>query len=105
VRLDIARPVQTESGWRGRILKVDRFGNLITNFASDQWLPRLAAGFEMTLGQTRVSRIVPNYADAGEGLFVIPGSAGFLEISARQTSAARIAGIESGDVVELHVAL
>ncbi|HWF10678.1 MAG TPA: SAM-dependent chlorinase/fluorinase [Bryobacteraceae bacterium] len=108
-RLDIASPVQTASGWRGRILKVDRFGNLITNFQSDQWLPRIARGFEMTLGQARVSRVVSkvvsNYADAGEGLFVIPGSAGFLEVSARQTSAARIAGIESGDVVELRAAL
>jgi len=85
----------------GRVLKVDRFGNLITSFETGKWLPRLAGGFEMKVGSTVVSRVVQNYADAGEGLFVIPGSAGFLEISARQASAAEIAQAVAGAEIEI----
>lgn len=83
--------VRLDSGTdEGRILKVDRFGNLITSFETENWLPRLAGGFEMRVGNAVVSRLALSYADGGDGLFVIPGSAGFLEISARQASAAEL---------------
>jgi hypothetical protein len=84
VRLDIG-------AGEGRVLKVDHFGNLVTSFETETWLPRLARGFEMRVGNAVVSRVASSYADAGEGLFVIAGSAGFLEISARQASAAELA--------------
>ena len=43
VRLGFARPAQTgPASWTGAILKIDRFGNLITNFDSAAW-QRLAA--------------------------------------------------------------
>lgn len=86
---------------QGRVLKIDRFGNLITSFETEKWLPRLAAGFEMKVGNAIVSRVASSYADAGEGLFVIAGSAGFLEISARLASAAEITQVETSTALVL----
>jgi hypothetical protein len=80
------------------ILKVDRFGNLITNFEPD--LAQQA--IEMRIGAQRVSTLASNYAamEAGE-LFAIVGSAGFLEISVNQGSAAARLGVAPGEKVEL----
>src|SRR5207302_2318662 len=75
-------------GWTGSVLKVDRFGNLITSFLASEF-PRVMEGpFEMAVGLQRVSRLAGNYEQFGPGeLFVILGSSGYLEISAGQASA------------------
>jgi S-adenosylmethionine hydrolase len=88
--------------WAGTILKVDRFGNLVTNFESRSWEKLAAEPFEMRIGNHRVNRMAANYAEMGpNSLFVMAGSAGYLELSCHQDSAARIAETVSGDLVEL----
>ncbi|HEX4275354.1 MAG TPA: SAM-dependent chlorinase/fluorinase [Bryobacteraceae bacterium] len=99
------KPMQTaEKSWSGTILKVDHFGNLITNLVSEVWLPVMGNAFVMRVGKSSVSLVAANYAamDAG-GVFVIPGSAGFLEVSANQASAAKITDARAGDPVELRL--
>jgi hypothetical protein len=106
VRLDFARPRATgPKTWMAIILKADRFGNLVTNLDSETWLPRLSnEPFEMRAGQDLIWRLASNYAEMETGTpFVIAGSAGFLEISMNQSSAAELAGLRPGDAVELRL--
>jgi S-adenosyl-L-methionine hydrolase (adenosine-forming) len=91
-------------GWTGSILKVDRFGNLITNFHAEAY-PRVLEGpFEIAVGLDRVNRLATNYEQLGPGeLFLIVGSSGYFEISAGQASAARILGVAAGAPLELTI--
>jgi S-adenosyl-L-methionine hydrolase (adenosine-forming) len=81
-----------ETGLRGVVLKVDKFGNLITNI-SEQHAPALFTAAPPTVniliaGQT-IPRVRHSYADGGDDeFFAIVGSSGYLEIAARQASAA-----------------
>jgi S-adenosyl-L-methionine hydrolase (adenosine-forming) len=105
VRLDFARPARSgENTWTGTILKVDHFGNLITNFDSETWLRLAADLFEMKIGTCVVSRMASSYAQMQPGdLFVIGGSAGFLEVSINRGSAWKAVDARSGDTIELRL--
>ena len=105
VRAGIARPVRLgPASWRGTILKVDRFGNLITNFAAANFDGISTRPFEMRAGGRSIDRIALTYADTAVGdLFVIVGSSGYLEIAANQTSAAALLGCGAGAPVELNL--
>jgi len=105
LRLSFAKPAQTgPKTWTGTILKTDRFGNLITNFDSETWRRLMIEPFEMKVGARLVWWMASNYAEMPAGdLFVIAGSAGFLEVSLNRGSAAKEAGAASGDDLELRL--
>jgi S-adenosylmethionine hydrolase len=105
LRLGFARPVPTgPKTWVGTILKVDRFGNLITNLDAETWRRLASEPFEMKAGAILVSRMASNYAEMQPGVpFAIEGSAGFLEISMNRSSVAKTAGAQAGDTVELRL--
>ena len=87
--------------WTGAVLKVDRFGNLITNFHRDE-LPDLTLhSFEMQVGCRKVDQIARSYGEAAEEVFAIVGSSGFVEVSSNQKSAAKLLGVGAGSPVEL----
>jgi S-adenosylmethionine hydrolase len=91
-------------GWTGLVLKVDRFGNLITNFLATEFPRALQGPFEMAVGLRQVNRLACNYEQFGPGeVFVIVGSSGYLEVSAGQASAAKILGVAAGAPVELTI--
>jgi len=81
-----------ENSMRGVVLKVDKFGNLITNIG-EQEAPALftttpPAVSILVAGQT-ITRVRHSYAEGGEDeFFAIVGSSGYLEIAAKQASAA-----------------
>jgi S-adenosyl-L-methionine hydrolase (adenosine-forming) len=103
VQGDFAKPERSgDQTWKGRILRIDHFGNIITNFLASDF-PGLAKGnFLLTAGPRRVSAMGHSYAEAKPGeLFVIEGSGGYLEISLNQGSAARVTGCSAGDSVVL----
>jgi len=90
--------------WMGRILKIDRFGNIITNFHAGEFPDLDQRNFSLALGPREVSVMARNYAQCGPGeLFAIWGSSEYLEVSIGQGSAAREVGCESGAAVELTV--
>ncbi len=103
VRTWSAKPtLKGKDSWRGAILKVDRFGNLITNFAALDFAGITARPFEMRAGTKHIHRLALTYAETEVGdLFVIVGSAGYLEIAANQASAASLLGCSAGASVEL----
>jgi S-adenosylmethionine hydrolase len=101
VRLNIPRPVREEGGTlRGVVLKVDHFGNLITNIAP-QDAPGLfqasPSTFKIVLEGREIAKLCASYSDGGPGeVFAIAGSMGYLELSVKQGSAAEILGVAKG---------
>jgi S-adenosyl-L-methionine hydrolase (adenosine-forming) len=84
-------------GLQGEVLHIDAYGNLVTNLPAQ----RLPARFRLTiLGHT--AEQAPNYQAVRPGeLLALPGSAGLLEVSARDANAATITGATRGTPVSL----
>ncbi|HZC42529.1 MAG TPA: SAM-dependent chlorinase/fluorinase [Acidobacteriaceae bacterium] len=97
VQMDVPEPIHNPDGSiEGVILKSDRFGNLLTNVAS-QDLPADRANLSIELGSLRITRICRYYAEGAKGdLFGIVGSSGLLEIAVNQGSAQQEAGVQPG---------
>ncbi len=102
IRLPATKPVQvTGNTWRGTILKVDRFGNLITNLHIGDVS---GARIELRVGLERIRRLALTYAETAIGeVFAIVGSAGNLEVAANQASASKALGCGAGAPVELEI--
>ncbi|MGA8441713.1 MAG: SAM-dependent chlorinase/fluorinase [Candidatus Sulfotelmatobacter sp.] len=90
---------------RGVILKVDKFGNLITNI-TPQDAPVLfgadATGFKIVVGSREITEIHNAYAEGAPGeVFGVLGSMGFLEIAANRGAAAQLTGAGKGTDVSI----
>jgi hypothetical protein len=105
LRPDFEKPRRTgQRTWSGRILHIDRFGNVVTNFHAADFPDLERQSFSLVFGRRQVSVLARNYAECGAGeLFAIEGSSGYLEASVNQGSAAKQIGCESGAVVEMTV--
>jgi S-adenosylmethionine hydrolase len=82
-----------DNSLRGVVLKVDKFGNLITNLG-EQEVPELFVSdvppLNILVSGETITRLCRSYAEGAEGeYFAIIGSSGYLEIAARQASAAQ----------------
>jgi len=101
VRFEIAAPVQVGgNGWEGEIVYIDRFGNCVTNF-DKQLLPE---NFHLEINGKKIARRQNFYAEGGhDGLFMIFGSTGLLEVSAYKSSAREILGIGAGEKVRAYI--
>ena len=98
VRLDVPRPRAVGPLTTGLVLRVDHFGNLITNLQPADLPP----AFLITIGETSIQTLRPSYEDAAPGeLFAIIGSSGLVEISMNRASAAAAAGAQAGAKVEV----
>ena len=98
------KPV-SENTLRGVVLKVDRFGNLITNI-TPQDAPMLfaqeAPAFKIVVGKREIGEIKDAYARGAPGeVFGILGSMGYLEIAANRGAAAQILGVGKGSDVSI----
>jgi S-adenosylmethionine hydrolase len=105
LRTQLDKPTRTGTRcWAGCVLKVDRFGNLITNFHIDQFPSVRTRPIVMIPGVARVERFIGAYAEGGFGeAAVIVGSSGYLEVVVNQGSAARLLGCVAGSPVELSI--
>jgi S-adenosylmethionine hydrolase len=103
VQLANLTPLRTgKRVWTGTILKVDHFGNLITNFHSTEFQSVTTRPFEMLVGIQTVRRLALNYQECNIGeVFVIVGSSGYLEVSTSQGSASAMLGCGAHAPVEL----
>jgi hypothetical protein len=104
-RWSLAKPVRlSHNVWTGSILKVDRFGNLITNLHIDEFPDVKTRPLELRVGVERVRRLALTYAETEIGeVCVIIGSSGYLEVAANQDSAAKKLGSGAGAPVELEI--
>ncbi|HEV3485499.1 MAG TPA: SAM-dependent chlorinase/fluorinase [Vicinamibacterales bacterium] len=102
-RLEIAAPEVSDDLLRGVVLRVDRFGNLVTNMDRRTFEAfARGAGVQIVAGGSRVGRLVATYADipAGE-ICALFGSTDHLELAANSGSAADRLTLGRGAVVEV----
>jgi S-adenosyl-L-methionine hydrolase (adenosine-forming) len=102
-RLEIPRPTVQDGRIDGQVVRVDRFGNLITNI-DRRTFEKLAGGpLEIRIGLHQISRVVSTYADASAGeLCALFGSTDHLEVAANGANAAEFLDLRRGAPV--HVA-
>ncbi|MDQ2947986.1 MAG: SAM-dependent chlorinase/fluorinase [Acidobacteriota bacterium] len=103
VRLTLDQPTQTgKRTWTGAVLRVDRFGNLITSFHIEAFAGVATRPFEIAIGFEKLTRLAQTFSDGQPGeLMIVIGSSGFLEVAANQASAAKLLGCAAGSPVEL----
>jgi S-adenosylmethionine hydrolase len=103
-KLDLPRPEADAGVLRGVVVRVDRFGNLITNLdrRSCERLTESGGGLQLSVGGRPIAKIVTTYADipAGE-VGALFGSTDHLECAAQSDSAADRLGVGVGVPVEL----
>ncbi len=106
VRLPLPPVKQVESHRLcGAVLKVDKFGNLITNLTELE-VPGLFStatpGVKLVVAGRVITRVCRSYAEGGdEEFFALVGSSGYLEIAARQASAAEKLCVGAGEPVSV----
>lgn len=105
VRFSAPKPKAVdENRLRGVVLKVDRFGNLVTN-VTPQDAPMLFAGgkaFRIVVGSREITEIRSAYAEGAPGEVIgVLGSMGFLEIAANRGAAAQLTGAGKGSDVTI----
>ena len=106
VRFAIPKPKATGNAVKGIVLRVDHFGNLVTNFTPED-VPALSSAdgkFTIRAGNAAITKLVPTFAvgAAGEAVGVI-GSSGYLEIAVNKGSAARALGVGRGAEVTVEL--
>ena len=105
LRLTFEKPSQNgKRSWAGCVLKVDRFGNIITNLHVDLFPQLSARPFELKLGSRSIKRMALTFTDCEPGeLFALVGSSGYLEVAVNQSSAAQLLGCSARSPVELTI--
>jgi S-adenosyl-L-methionine hydrolase (adenosine-forming) len=103
-RFAMPRPKTVDGVNKGVVLRVDTFGNLITNFRSED-LPATAlkdGAVKFQVGATAVTRLVDTFAQGNEGEPVAYiGSSGYIEIAVNKANASRTLALGRGAAVVL----
>jgi S-adenosyl-L-methionine hydrolase (adenosine-forming) len=102
VRLEFSAPLEVEGGWRGEVVYVDRFGNLVTNLTKQFVEDDVGGSCVARLGGEDTWPVRRTYSDVptGERCSVV-GGFGRLELSVNQGNAASVSGAKVGDRVFL----
>lgn len=100
----LPRPKATDGVVKGIVMRVDAFGNLMTNFKPED-LPEdaLQSGHvKFQLGGQTISRLVPTFAagNSGEAIAYV-GSSGYIEFAINKGNAARTLALGRGAPVTL----
>ena len=100
----IPRPKKSDGTVKGAVLRTDAFGNLITNFRTED-LPEGAlngGALKLQVGTHQITRLVDTFASGNNGeVIAYLGSSGFLEIGVNKANAARTLGLGRGTAVVL----
>ncbi len=82
----------------GEVLHVDGFGNLETS-VRNALLGRVA----LALGGKTVTHSCSTFSEGGDGVFMVPGSKGLIEIVARNKRASDMLKVEIGTQIEVRI--
>ncbi len=103
-RFSIPRPKESDGTMKGVVLRADAFGNLITNFRTED-LPESAlngGGVKFQVGTHPVTRLVDTFASGNNGEpIAYVGSSGYIEIGVNKGNAARTLSLGRGTPVIL----
>jgi S-adenosyl-L-methionine hydrolase (adenosine-forming) len=101
-RLDVPKARVEDGAIAGEVLRVDRFGNLITNIDRPTFDAAAGGGVDVRIGGHQVRKVVSTYADAAAGeICALFGSTDHLEIAANGASAAALLGASRGAPVHV----
>ena len=106
VRFAAPRPKPIgDHAFKGLVLKVDKFGNLVTNIRELD-VPQLfqdpTPSFRLVVGKGEITKLKTAYAQGTPGeVFAIVGSMGYLEVATNRGVAARTVGADKGSEVGL----
>ena len=90
--------------WRGTVLSIDRFGNVITNFSVAAFRQITTSPFTIRVTETDISRFRPTFAGAPRGLcFAYFGSSRYIELGMDQDSAAVFLRASPGNPISLQL--
>ncbi len=99
VRFSLPKPKTEGNTIKGVVLRVDGFGNLMTNLTPDD-VPQMlapAAAFKLSVGNSEMNSLQQNFAQGGTGQPVaIVGSSGFIEVIVNRGNAAQTVGAQRG---------
>jgi S-adenosylmethionine hydrolase len=100
-RLDIPVAAVDESSVSGVVLRIDRFGNVVTNIDRKTFESVAKSGsMEVTAGTESIGRLVATYADIQTGeICALFGSTDHLELAANSESAAERLQLSRGSAV------
>ncbi len=103
IQLGLMKPQRmARRAWMGAVIKVDRFGNLITNLRAEDFPDLGKRPLEISVGLQRISAFARTFGECAKGeLFAYVGSSGYLEVAINQGSAAKTLGCGTGAPVEL----
>jgi S-adenosylmethionine hydrolase len=107
VRFTVPRPKPSGSGIKGVVLRVDSFGNLMTNLtAGDLPSATVATGtIKLNIGGKSVEHFCQTFSQGAVGVpIAYLGSSGFLEIAMNKGNAARALSVNRGAEVTLETA-
>lgn len=99
--LDLPAPAVHADAVIGTIVRIDRFGNLMTN-VDEALLGAWRGEVVVHLGSVEIAGLVRTYADAAPGACcALVGSSGALEVAVNGGSAAAMLRLERGAVVQV----
>jgi S-adenosylmethionine hydrolase len=99
-KLDVPVPEAADDSIRGVVVRVDRFGNLVTNIDRKLVEKLGQGGITIDAAGQRVERLVATYAELPpEGVGALFGSTDHLELAAPSSSAADRLGLARGAAV------
>ncbi len=103
VQLGLMKPQRmARRAWMGAVIKVDRFGNLITNLRAADFPDLGKRPIEVSVGLQRIYTFARTFGEVAHGEFcVYVGSSGYVEVAVNQGSAAKLLGCGAGAPVEL----
>jgi S-adenosylmethionine hydrolase len=104
-RIELVRPQVDERQVVGVVVRVDRFGNLVTNIdrkTFDRIASEVHGTLDIRIGSHVVGKVVSTYADAAAGeLCALIGSSEHLEIAANGADAASALELGRGAAVQI----
>ena len=104
VRLDWPEPRRQRGGVEGEVVYIDRFGNAITNIASELLRGAAMASCEVFAKRHRICPLRTFYQSVPQKTPVaLAGSSGFLEIAVNGGSAEKLLGVRIGTRVVLRM--
>lgn len=105
VRIGIPRPRRLRNTTEASVIKIDKFGNLMTNLRRED-LPECGSGeqapFRIIINDREITRLANTFTDGTPlELFSYIGSSGFLEIAVNQGSAAQLLNASLGTAISV----
>jgi S-adenosylmethionine hydrolase len=98
VKKSLPKPAVGDGRIIGSVLRIDRFGNVITNLQRSH----LGDRFTLRIGGRSTNRLLGNFSEGTAGeLFAIEGSTGYIEIAMNQESAAAKLNVQRGAEIEV----